>query len=114
MKWQSVKLASDLKLDGVQIDFITEDKTLRGVVLTQGKTIVKFSQENYSSFRAFVPEVEKSYVVTAVVGGIPLSVEFGDEGAAKLKAEELRKLHDVKEVRIDGVDVPPAEDEIPF
>lgn len=33
MKWQSVKSVSEIRLKGVQVEFETHDKQLKGVVL---------------------------------------------------------------------------------
>lgn len=98
MNYETLKTAADASLEGVKVEFVTEDGSqLRGVQLTdaKGNQILIRSSGGYSdTVKVMRPEtfsVETRHVVTAdLPGGIKIREAFADDAEAGKRVEEIR------------------------
>lgn len=110
MNLQSVKKASDLKLDGVTFDCEYRDKTLSAVTLTdKSGNLVRFVLENYS-VRALVPappEKKTVHVVTAKVRSVnaPIREQFDEIHEANERRSELDRADVCEDIAVTQEEV---------
>lgn len=129
MQLIQLKSASEIRLPGVSVEFISEDKTLKEVILRtkdnpDGYTIRPGSSysESVRVFRRQMHETKKVWRVSGTIFGMDVSKDHDDEAAANRHRIELTnqtgnpiKVEEVEIRVMDTSDPAPASgDGIPF
>lgn len=117
MKFDSVKRADQLKLDGVSFQLEFLDKELTQIVMTDGSgNIVKVAKNGYSYMQAYIPakpEIEKKWRVSGSVGDIgKVQEDFKNQYDAESRKTAIESdfpYSDKVKIEVAEVDV-----EIPF
>jgi len=92
VKFKSVKKTSEIKLDGVKVEFDMVDGSIKAVTLTDASgNVVRCAERGYNFYVEVPapPETEKKYRLHGSVLGISVEKTFDDEFTAK---EEQRRL----------------------
>ena len=127
MHLNPIKSASELKLNGVAVEFTTEGNDVKEVILTaHGQRFVLKAGEAYSNkinvFRADKFKMEKRHVLSGDFCGLKVNEVFEDSYSAKNRKTELSENGDTKDLTITEKEVPidasavviPASEQIPF
>ena len=128
MKYESAKVSSDIKLEGIKVEFETHDRSIKYCTLTDGKgNTVRFGNtSSYESLKIFVPEVpkkEKRFILTGDTPVSKIKEVFEDKYAAGNRKSEIECVFradqqvelEVKEVEVAIQDDGSVKDEdIPF
>jgi hypothetical protein len=127
MHLNPIKTASELKLNGVAVEFTTEGNDVKEVILTaHGQRFVMKPGEGYSNkiqiFRADKFKMEKRHVLSGEFCGVKVNEIFEDSYGAKNRKTELSEKGEVSGLTITEKEVPidasavviPASDQVPF
>lgn len=128
MHLSPIKTASELKLNGVAVEFNTEGDSVKEIILSaHGQRFIVKPSESYSSaikiFRADKFKMEKRHVLAGEFCGLTVNEAFDLKYDADTRKSELGQKGDTsgltiteKEVPVDaGVAVKPAAElDMPF
>jgi hypothetical protein len=119
MRWKSVKVASEVILEGVKIAFEKHDNQITAVILKDAKGgLFRLTKGDYNGMAVFVPappETEKKWVLSGAVKRVPVREVFDDEEAAVARIVELSG--EGADLGVEAQDVPveaKEDDIIPF
>lgn len=114
MKLITAKTASEIKLNGIKVELEMVDGTAKSATLTDADgNIVKFTQENYAGFRAYVaapPEMKTQWRLEGEVLGVKIDESFDEQYLAMDRRNQLASaLHNEPEFTITETQVEVAE-----
>lgn len=106
-----IKSASELKLNGVAVEFTTEGASVKEVILTaHGQRFVLKAGESYSNqinvFRADRFKMEKRHVLAGDFCGISVNEVFEDKFSANDRKSELGQKGDASGLTVTEKEVP--------
>lgn len=110
MKMITAKAASDIKLIGITVELEIVDGSPKAAILTDANgNTVKFTQESYSGFRAYVaapPEMVTKYRLQGEVLGLAVDETFEKEHEAMHRRNQLASgMYNEPELTITPVEV---------
>lgn len=125
MKWQRIKGAGEIVLDGIKIELETHDGSPKAIELADAKGgRVKVCLSNYSDFAVMVPakpETKDAYLLKGEFRGLPVKELFEHDFEARQRLREITDGHDDGALKIEKVKAPvteagelPVGAEIPF
>ena len=111
MHLNPIKSASELKLNGVSVEFTTEGNDVKEVILTaHGQRFVLKPGESYSNkiqiFRADKFKMEKRHVLSGEFYGVKVNEIFEDGYSAKNRKTELGEKGDASGLTIAEKEIP--------
>ena len=118
MKFQTVKNAREVSIDGYSLDFDRTGDNLNGVtIMKDGKPVVRFVMRSYNLFceRPAEPKQIEKFKVVGNIAGVPVEKIFDKHNEAY---SEKNRLEDAvtsgeSELEIETVSVV-DEDDLPF
>lgn len=108
---KTVKGASEITLEGIAVEFVKQDASVKRVTLTDGKgTTVTFSADyGMSVLVPAPPQMIDKWMLQGTYKGITVSEAFDSKYAAESRRDEIGYGEDVAELSIDKTQVPEAE-----
>jgi len=109
MKFTTVKKASEIQLEGYEVEFDHSDSSLNSVtILKDGDPVARFAMRSYTLYaeRQSDPVMVDRYKLHGSVCGLPVERLFERESDAERAKQKYEEASQLTELSIDGVKVP--------